>query len=432
MRKMIESGYEWLGSIPSDWSLVKAKYVFTEEKGKGNQINTELLSPTQKYGVIPQSLYQEITGMTPTQISESADLNTFKTIHSGDFCISLSSYMGGFEFSMYEGVVSPAYQVFRKKIELDEQYFKLLFKSVGFIALINMITPQSVRVGRNTPFSKFGECFIPIPPTDVQKQISHYLNAKSNDVQKTINNLERQIEILDQMKRSIITNCVLHGIETPMKLKDSNIEWLGKINDSWSITKLKYHVDRIGDGLHGTPNYDDDGEYIFVNGGNLNGDFIRLSGTEERVSEEEFQKYNSCLLNENTVLIALNGANYGNISYYHGEKILLGKSAGYITLQGTLLPRYVGYYLMSTPAREFMRLSLLGTTIPNLSLRTLNNFIIPLPSIEAQRQIIEYLDRKCAAIEAIKDGKRKSISLLENYRNSLIQMYITGKKEVPA
>lgn len=115
MGKMIDSNIEWLGEIPVGWRLVKAKYLFQEEKARGNGNSVQLLSPTQKYGVIPQSLYQEITGMMPTQVSDTTDLNTFKTIHNGDFCISLSSYMGGFEYSTYEGVVSPAYQVFRKK-----------------------------------------------------------------------------------------------------------------------------------------------------------------------------------------------------------------------------------------------------------------------------------------------------------------------------
>lgn len=94
MGKMIDSNIEWLGEIPAGWRLVKAKYLFQEEKARGNGNCVQLLSPTQKYGVIPQALYQEITGMMPTQVSETADLNTFKTIHNGDFCISLSSYMG--------------------------------------------------------------------------------------------------------------------------------------------------------------------------------------------------------------------------------------------------------------------------------------------------------------------------------------------------
>ena len=434
MDRMIDSNIEWLGIIPANWSIIKAKYLFEEEKARGNSNSIQLLSPTQKYGVIPQALYQEITGIMPTQVSETADLNTFKTIHSGDFCISLSSYMGGFEYSAYEGVVSPAYQVFRKKMNalLDNAYYKLLFKSIGFIALVNMITPQSVRVGRNTPFSKFGDSFLPVPPIETQKKIAEYLEKKCADLLGAVDTIEKQIDSLEELKRAIITKAVLCGICTDDKLQDSGIGWLGKINTSWKTTKLKYHADRIGDGIHGTPLYTEDGEYVFVNGGNINGDQIKYNGSEGRITENEFKKHYSCLLNDHTVLIALNGANYGNISYYNGEKILLGKSAGYITLKDSLLPRYVGYYLMSNPAKENMRLSLLGTTIPNLSLKTLNNFAIPLPPKHDQQAIVSYLDDKCTTINELISNKRNSIAKLEEYKDALVYLYITGKKEVPS
>lgn len=129
MRKMKYSGIEWIGQIPESWQIDKAKHLFFNRNEKGNEISLELLSPTQKYGVIPQSKYQEITGMKPVQVSEDADLSTFKTVHAGDFCISLSAYMGGFEYSTYEGVISPAYTSFYKIAELYDRYYMYLFRS---------------------------------------------------------------------------------------------------------------------------------------------------------------------------------------------------------------------------------------------------------------------------------------------------------------
>ena len=106
MRKMKDSGIEWIGEIPEGWEVVKAKYLFAQRNEKGNSALV-LLSPTQKYGVIPQSQLEGVV-----QVKENTDLRTFKTIHIGDFVISLRSFQGGFEFSNYEGVCSPAYQVF--------------------------------------------------------------------------------------------------------------------------------------------------------------------------------------------------------------------------------------------------------------------------------------------------------------------------------
>ena len=94
MRKMKDSGIEWIGEIPEGWEVVKAKYLFAQRNEKGNSALV-LLSPTQKYGVIPQSQLEGVV-----QVKENTDLRTFKTIHIGDFVISLRSFQGGFEFQI--------------------------------------------------------------------------------------------------------------------------------------------------------------------------------------------------------------------------------------------------------------------------------------------------------------------------------------------
>lgn len=92
----------------------------------------QLLSPTQKFGVIPQGKYEELSGMNAVKINEKTDLATLKTIHQGDFCISLRSFQGGFEYSEYEGVVSPAYQVFYPTVNVSRGYYKYLFNGSSF------------------------------------------------------------------------------------------------------------------------------------------------------------------------------------------------------------------------------------------------------------------------------------------------------------
>lgn len=111
-RNLVDRGIDWLGHIPEHWDFQKGKYLFQQRIERGNNIELQLLSPTQKYGCIPQSLYEELTGATTVKLNDKTDLNLLKTIHSGDFCISLRSFQGGFEYSLFEGVVSPAYQVF--------------------------------------------------------------------------------------------------------------------------------------------------------------------------------------------------------------------------------------------------------------------------------------------------------------------------------
>lgn len=109
---MKDSGIDWIGKIPDEWKIEKGKRIFAQRNERGNKINLELLSPTQKYGVIPQTLYEELTTYSAVKLKEGTDLSQLKTVHKGDYCISLRSFQGGFEYSKYEGVVSPAYQIF--------------------------------------------------------------------------------------------------------------------------------------------------------------------------------------------------------------------------------------------------------------------------------------------------------------------------------
>lgn len=183
--EMRDSGIQWIGNMPSSWSVLKGKYMFAQRSLRGNSIELQLLSPTQKFGVIPQTRYEELSGMNAVKLSEKADLSLFKTIHKGDFCISLRSFQGGFEYSEYEGVVSPAYQVFYPTVEIADGYYRYLFKEQGFIEKMNSYT-MTLRDGKNIAFSDFGNTYIPYPPLTEQSEIAAYLNSKCAQINALI------------------------------------------------------------------------------------------------------------------------------------------------------------------------------------------------------------------------------------------------------
>ncbi len=202
--EMRESGIGWIDRIPKSWSTRRAKYLFKQRNEKGNESILELLSPTQKYGVIPQSKYEEITGASAVKTNENTDLASFKTIHKGDFCISLRSFQGGFEYSEYEGVVSPAYQVFYAiSDEVVDRYYRYLFKMPNFIAEMNSFT-LSLRDGKNISFDDFGASYIPLPSTNEQTDIANFLDKKCADIDVIIASKQKQIETMDAYKKSLI------------------------------------------------------------------------------------------------------------------------------------------------------------------------------------------------------------------------------------
>lgn len=196
-------GFEWIGCTPASWRFIKGKYMFAQRNSKGNNICLQLLSPSQKFGVIPQSLLEELTTQNVVKLKDDTNLSAFKTIHVGDFCISLRSFQGGFEYCRYEGVVSSAYQVFYPTIKVCDDYYRFLFKDKGFIEKMNSYT-ISFRDGKNIAFSDFGNTYIPYPPLEEQKEIANYLDKQCAEINECIAQKEKQIETLQTYKKSLI------------------------------------------------------------------------------------------------------------------------------------------------------------------------------------------------------------------------------------
>lgn len=421
-RKMKDSGIEWIGEIPEGWEVIKAKYLFSPRNEKGNS-TLVLLSPTQKYGVIPQSQLEGVV-----QVKENTDLQSFKTIHSGDFVISLRSFQGGFEFSNYEGVCSPAYQVFHATKDLSNDFFRYLFKSDGFISKINSLT-VGIREGKNIQYWDFSNMLLALPPKKVQIRSAQYLNAKCIEIDTMLSKTRSSIEEYKKLKQAVITQAVTKGVRGEREMKDSGVEWIGEIPEEWNKCKLKNISIGIGDGLHGTPKFDDSGEVYFINGNNFSSEYVEPKFDTKKLCLEESLNYPKPELTEQTIMISLNGS-YGKVCLYRYFPMLLGKSAGYITLLPSINRRYVRYYLSSTPAQIIMTLSLNGTTIPNLSLNTLYNFPTILPPASEQAEIADYLDAKCAEIDKLIAKKEQLVKELESYKKSLIYEVVTGKREV--
>lgn len=193
-------------------------------------------------------------------------------------------------------------------------------------------------------------------------------------------------------------------------------------------TKLKYISKKIGDGLHGTPQYSDNGTVAFINGTNIGDEKITIKSNTNFVSIDEAEKHKN-ELNSQTILISLNGT-IGNSSLYDGENIILGKSAGYITLKNNVCREYVRYCLENSVTKEAFDLSLNGTTIPNLSLNTLRNTEICLPDYSVQKQLAKTIKKMIIKMDSLIAEKESLINDLEAYKKSLIYEVVTGKRRV--
>lgn len=232
MREMKDSGIEWIGQIPTGWELRRAKTLFMQRNSKGNEIEV-LLSPTQKYGVVPQSQLEGVV-----QVKEDTDLQMFKTVHKGDFVISLRSFQGGFEYSLYEGVCSPAYQVFHPTSPICDTYYRYLFKSQSFISKMNNLT-VGIREGKNIQYVDFANSQIPVPPLAEQERIAAFLDAECAEIDAVLEKTRASIEEYKKLKQAVITQAVTKGVRGDRPMKDSGIEWIGEIPAEWDVVRIK-------------------------------------------------------------------------------------------------------------------------------------------------------------------------------------------------
>lgn len=424
MREMKDSGIEWIGEVPNDWRIVRNKNAFVCNK----ELVGEKSGLTQLLSLTTRGIKKKDINNAEGKLPESFD--TYQFVKENDivmclFDLDCSAVFSG--ISPFDGMISPAYRVLSCKESMEPRYADYWFR---YISDGRKFNHYAKNIRYTLSYEEFSALPLLLPEKSEQRSIADYLDRKCSQIDAIIARQQEVIEKLKAYKLYVITEAVTKGLNPGVPMKDSGVKWIGEIPEHWVLNKLKYLSLDIGDGIHATPTYDEDGNVYFVNGNNIGEEYLVFKEDTNIISDTEYASYKLPLLTENTVFVTLNGATYGKTSFYHGEKILLGKSAGFITLKPTESREFVRYYLQSYTAKLVMDLSLLGSTIANLSLRTLRDFVIPYPPREEQIKIVLYLGKRISGIDAAVSKKEKIVRELTDYKKSLIYEVVTGKKKV--
>lgn len=193
----------------------------------------------------------------------------------------------------------------------------------------------------------------------------------------------------------------------------------------WVWCRLEDVTSVIGDGLHGTPQYNPNGAYYFVNGNNLSNRQIIIKNNTKRVSEEEYMKYKKPL-NEHTILVSINGT-IGNIGTYSNEQIILGKSACYFNITPFLVKEYMCYVIESNYFQKYALLSATGSTIKNVPLKAINEFYVPIPPVSEQKRIVSEIDYLLAFINKVEEGRENLQNTVQSAKFKILDLAIHGK-----
>ncbi len=177
------SGIKWIGEIPEHWDVHKIRYLFQEKSQKGYP-NEPILSATQKYGVIPQDLYENRV------VVVNKGLEGLKLVEEGDFVISLRSFQGGIEYAYYRGIISAAYTILKPSINLNSDYIKYVFKSHTFIELLKTCV-TGIREGQNINYELLRNKYLFIPPLSEQHTIVAFLEKATANIDAYIKQTEQ-------------------------------------------------------------------------------------------------------------------------------------------------------------------------------------------------------------------------------------------------
>ena len=415
MREMKDSGIAWVGEIPKEWAVNRAKYCFinTKEIAGCRADDYERLALTMN-GVVKRSK-DDSNGLQPEKFETYQILRPDELVFKLIDLQNVSTSRVG--LSPYLGLVSPAYIILKsnkKKIlpSFAEKYFLVLWKNQIF----NALGDAGVRSNLNS--KDLLELSIPVPSLEEQQKIAEFLDGECEKIEGLTRDIQAEIETLEQYKRSVITEAVTHGLDKSAPMKDSGIAWIGAIPNHWN-------VGRIG------------GLYELRNQKVSDKDFMPLSVTMKGIlpqletAAKTNDGDNRKLVRKGDFAINSRSDRRGScgISDYDGSVSLINTI---LKPRNKMNARYYNW-LFHTPlfADEFYKwghgiVDDLWTT--NWS--EMKRISIPLPPLSEQEAIAEYLDQKCAEIDRTIADKKAQIETLEAYKKSVIYEYVTGKKEV--
>ena len=425
--QMKPSGIDWIGDIPASWKCSKVKFCFSLVNGSTPE--------SSDYDCWDG----DIKWITPADMSDTG------TISHGERFITKYGYnsCGTTMLPVGSIVISSRAPIGKINITTTElctnQGCKSLIRTGDnrYIYYLLLAGQHELSLlGRGTTFLELSTydlngLGLVTPAEDEQQAIADFLDKECAQINSITTDLEKQIALLQQYKKSLITETVTKGLDTSVPMKDSGIEWTSKIPCHWEIKRFKYLCEYITDGSHFSPETTDEG-YPYITAADVKGVGLDYDAAK-KISQQDFISLQKagCRPRKGDVLLVKDGATTGRIGMVTSEKpFVVLSSVAILRAPDNMDARYLRYLMESDFVQAQIQASMAGSAMPRTVLsKIINYWGIACPK-EEQKEICDFLDKKCGYIETIIETKQVQQSTIKQHKKSLIYEYVTGKKRV--
>lgn len=415
--EMKDSGVQWLGNIPKEWSVGKVKHEFYATKTiVGDKVNDyERLALTLN-GVIKRSK-DAGDGLQPEKFDGYQILKEHELVFKLIDLANVSTSRVG--LSPYTGIVSPAYIVLHHRKDMNPRYGEYYFLSMWMNEVFNHIGGDGVRSALNAK-DLLNIPYLKVSP-DEQQAIANYLDETCSKIDEIIAEANASIDEYKELKQSTIDNATMAGIHDS-EMKDTNYVWFPEMPKHWNLAlaSLLFREDV-------RPVNEND---VSLSLSQVDG-LIPTDDMSERSLKSATHDNWKHVIPDDLVLNRFKGhlgvffaSRYtGMVSFHYGV---------YHAIRDDVYAKYYEYLFHSTTYKNIFALKSNGITVGLQNLSNGNFYSVKIlhPSLDEQKEIVDYLDEKCKQIDSLIAEKESLINDLEAYKKSLIYEVVTGKRRV--